>query len=80
MLVGCGKLPNHKKKGGMSYLKPKCEKLKLQPRGTRGESKGGDTGKYDISNVHRLGYTEVELIRTMINGVNQLIKDENKLS
>ena len=74
------KLPNHKKKGGMSYLKPKCKKLNLQPRGTKGESKGGDTGVYDISNVHRLGYTEVELIRTMINGVNQLIKDENKLS
>ena len=55
------------------------EPEKLQPRGTRGESKGGDTGVYDISNVHRLGYTEVELIKTMIKGVNKLIKEDNKL-
>ena len=31
----------------------------MQPRGTRGES-GGQTGiTYDISNKHRLGYSEV---------------------
>ena len=37
----------------------RCEELGLQPRGTRGES-GGQTGiTYDISNKHRLGYTEV---------------------
>merc|ERR1712142_220361 len=32
--------------------------LSVQPRGTRGES-GGQTGHtYDISNKHRLGYSE----------------------
>ena len=37
----------------------RCEELHLQPRGTRGES-GGQTGiTYDISNKHRLGYSEV---------------------
>ena len=37
----------------------RCEELQVQPRGTRGES-GGQTGiTYDISNKHRLGYSEV---------------------
>ena len=46
-------------KEGLPALKKRCEELHLQPRGTRGES-GGQTGiTYDISNKHRLGYTEV---------------------
>ena len=46
-------------KEGLPALKARCEELKLQPRGTRGES-GGQTGiTYDISNKHRLGYSEV---------------------
>ena len=53
-------------------LKELCDELNLQPRGTRGES-SGDTGSiYDISNKHRLGYSEVELVQTMIDGVNTL--------
>merc|ERR1712088_871279 len=48
-------------KAGVDRLKARCEELHLQPRGTRGES-GGQTGHtYDISNKHRLGYSEVEL-------------------
>jgi len=58
--------------GDKPALKAVCEELKLQPRGTRGES-SGDTGTvYDISNKHRLGYSEVELVQTMIDGVNTL--------
>merc|ERR1712226_154849 len=53
-------------------LKARCEELHLQPRGTRGES-GGQTGHtYDISNKHRLGYSEVELVQKMIDGVKKL--------
>merc|ERR1712012_530700 len=49
-------------KEGLSSLKARCEELALQPRGTRGES-GGQTGvTYDISNKHRLGYSEVQLV------------------
>ena len=29
---------------------------------------------YDISNKHRLGYSEVQLVQTMIDGVNTLWK------
>merc|ERR1711909_100602 len=56
---------------GIPALKKRCEELSLQPRGTRGES-GGQTGvTYDISNKHRLGYSEVQLVQTMIDGVNK---------
>merc|ERR1719145_53426 len=57
-------------------LKARCEELHLQPRGTRGES-GGQTGHtYDISNKHRLGYSEVQLVQKMIDGVNTLWKED----
>merc|ERR1711878_186424 len=53
-------------KEGLKSLAARCEELHLQPRGTRGES-GGQTGiTYDISNKHRLGYSEVELVQKMI--------------
>ena len=61
---------------GVDKLKARCEELSLQPRGTRGES-GGQTGHtYDISNKHRLGYSEVQLVQTMIDGVNTLYKED----
>jgi protein-arginine kinase len=66
-------------KDGVEGLKKRCEELKVQPRGTRGES-GGQTGHtYDISNKHRLGYSEVELVQCMIDGVNTLYKEDLEL-
>merc|ERR1711997_49681 len=66
-------------KEGLPALKARCEELKLQPRGTRGES-GGQTGiTYDISNKHRLGYSEIELVQCMIDGVNTLYKEDLEL-
>jgi len=66
-------------KEGLPALKKRCEELALQPRGTRGES-GGQTGiTYDISNKHRLGYSEVQLVQTMIDGVNKLYKEDLEL-
>ena len=87
-------------KDGVDKLKVRCEELKVQPRGTRGES-GGQTGEdadvhchwhfshhpvlssaghtYDISNKHRLGYSEVELVQCMIDGVNTLYKEDLEL-
>merc|ERR1719186_888296 len=60
-------------------LKARCEELHLQPRGTRGES-GGRTGHtYDISNKHRLGYSEVQLVQKMIDGVNTLVKEDKEI-
>merc|ERR1711981_1452375 len=66
-------------KHSVDKLKARCEELHLQPRGTRGES-GGQTGHtYDISNKHRLGYSEVELVQKMIDGVNVLWKEDVEL-
>merc|ERR1711881_96734 len=66
-------------KDSVDKLKARCEELHLQPRGTRGES-GGQTGHtYDISNKHRLGYSEVQLVQTMIDGVNLLWKEDLEL-
>merc|ERR1739848_63667 len=66
-------------KESVDKLKERCEALCLQPRGTRGES-GGQTGHtYDISNKHRLGYSEVQLVQTMIDGVNTLYKEDLEL-
>lgn len=66
-------------KEGLEALKKRCEELKVQPRGTRGES-GGQTGcTYDISNKHRLGYSEVELVQCMIDGVNTLYDEDLEL-
>ena len=31
---------------------------------------------YDISNKHRLGYSEVQLVQNMIDGVNILYKED----
>jgi len=66
-------------KEGLKTLEERCEQLHLQPRGTRGES-GGQTGvTYDISNKHRLGYSEVQLVQKMIDGVNTLYKEDLEL-
>merc|ERR1712183_956616 len=68
-------LPGYTKEG-VDKLKARCEELAVQPRGTRGES-GGQTGHtYDISNKHRLGYSEVQLVQVMIDGVNTLWKED----
>jgi len=71
-------LPGYTKEG-LKVLQARCEDLHLQPRGTRGES-GGQTGiTYDISNKHRLGYSEVQLVQKMIDGVNTLVKEDREL-
>merc|ERR1739847_22040 len=71
-------LPGYTKEG-LKTLQARCEELHLQPRGTRGES-GGQTGvTYDISNKHRLGYSEVQLVQKMIDGVNTLHKEDQVL-
>ena len=68
-------LPGWHKKG-IAALKKRCEELKVQPRGTRGESGGHIDDTYDISNKFRLGYSEVELVQMLIDGVNTLVKED----
>merc|ERR1712038_1949354 len=63
-------------KEGLKPLQARCEELHLQPRGTRGESGGQTDCTYDISNKHRLGYSEVQLVQVMIDAVNTLYKED----
>lgn len=56
-----------------------CKKLRLQPRGIHGEHSESDDGVYDLSNMERLGKSEVALVQTMIDGVGQLIAIEKEL-
>merc|ERR1712226_963905 len=65
-------------KESVDKLKARCEELNVQPRGTRGESGGFDGCTYDISNKHRLGYSEVELVQVMIDGVNTLWQEDKQ--
>lgn len=68
-------LPGWHKKG-IDALKKRCEELAVQPRGTRGESGGHIDDTYDISNKHRLGYSEVQLVQKLIDSVNTLVKED----
>lgn len=38
--------------------------------GIHGEHSETTDGIYDLSNKHRIGYTEVELVQTMIDGAS----------
>jgi len=69
-------LPGWHKKG-IKALQARCEELAVQPRGTRGESGGHIDDTYDISNKHRLGYSEVELVQNMIDSVNKLLEEDS---
>ena len=53
--------------------------LRLQKRGTGGVDTEAVGGAFDISNLDRLGFSEVELTQKVIDGVNLLIKMEKSL-
>jgi len=61
------------------FLEAVCEKFDLQPRGSAGEHSAAEGGKWDISNKQRIGFTEVELVQKMIDGITYIIAIEEKL-
>lgn len=62
---------------------PRCkavmDALRLQMRGTSGEFTEGVGGVYDISNLDRLGTSEVQQVQCVIDGVTKIIELEKKL-
>merc|ERR1711935_1203058 len=54
-------------------------KLRLQKRGTGGVDTAAEGGVFDISNADRLGFSEVQLIQMVIDGVSFLVRMEKKL-
>jgi creatine kinase len=55
------------------------ERLKLEVRGKYGETDRHYTGVFDVSNLERLGKSEVHLINVMVEGVAKLIELERRL-
>ncbi|XP_015413005.1 PREDICTED: creatine kinase U-type, mitochondrial [Myotis davidii] len=55
------------------------ENLRLQKRGTGGVDTAATGSTFDISNLDRLGKSEVELVQLVIDGVNYLIDCERRL-
>ncbi|XP_053909165.1 creatine kinase S-type, mitochondrial-like [Cuculus canorus] len=55
------------------------ENLRLQKRGTGGVDTAAVADVYDISNLDRMGRSEVEIVQIVIDGVNYLIDCEKKL-
>uniref|UniRef100_A0A8C4XHN7 Creatine kinase U-type, mitochondrial n=1 Tax=Erpetoichthys calabaricus TaxID=27687 RepID=A0A8C4XHN7_ERPCA len=55
------------------------ENLRLQKRGTGGVDTAAVGSTFDISNLDRLGKSEVELVQTVIDGVNYLVDCEKRL-
>jgi creatine kinase len=53
--------------------------LKLQKRGTGGVDTASVGGVYDISNADRIGFSEVELVQGVIDGVKLLVDMEKRL-
>ncbi|XP_051539168.1 creatine kinase S-type, mitochondrial-like isoform X2 [Myxocyprinus asiaticus] len=55
------------------------DNLRLQKRGTGGVDTAAVGDIFDISNLDRLGKSEVELVQLVIDGVNYLIECEKRL-
>ena len=73
------KLPGILKAVGMEGLEQYTKTMRMQTRGTGGEhTAAGADGKVDISNVDRIGKSEVQLVQIMVDGVCKLIELEKK--
>ena len=53
--------------------------LRLQKRGTGGVDTEAVGGIFDVSNLDRLGFSEVELVQQVVDGVKLLVDMEKKL-
>jgi creatine kinase/arginine kinase len=56
-----------------------ADKYYVQIRGAHGEHTETDDHVYDISNMRRLGRSEVDLVQDMYNGVKAMIQREKSL-
>merc|ERR1711871_204253 len=64
----------------VELLEKVCESFDLQPRGSAGEHSAAVGGKWDVSNKQRIGFSEVQLVQKMIDGVSKLIGIEERLA
>ena len=64
----------------IELLEEVCASFDLQPRGSSGEHSAAVGAKWDISNKQRIGFSEVQLVQKMIDGVSKVIEIEEKLA
>ena len=69
--------PNHP---DSHLLEEVCDHFDLQPRGSNGEHSAAVGAKFDVSNKQRLGFSEVQLVQKMIDGVLKVIELEEMLA
>ncbi|CAN9508008.1 unnamed protein product [Ophioblennius macclurei] len=70
------KLPHLSKRAEFGDI---LKKLRLQKRGTGGVDTAAVGGVFDISNADRLGFSEVELVQMVVDGVQLLVDMEKRL-
>ncbi|OCT64934.1 hypothetical protein XELAEV_18041172mg [Xenopus laevis] len=70
------KLPNLSKNEKFGEI---LKRLRLQKRGTGGVDTAAVGGVFDVSNADRLGFSEVELVQTVVDGVKLLVEMEKRL-
>lgn len=63
----------------MEEFKSIADKFNVQIRGIHGEHSESADHVYDISNIRRLGRSEVDLVQDMYNGVKAMISREKEL-
>lgn len=61
-------------------LEQVCAEYDLQPRGSAGEHSAAVGARFDVSNKQRLGFSEVQLVQKMIDGVTKVIHYEELLA
>ncbi len=61
-------------------LEQVCQAFDLQPRDSAGEHSPAKNAKFDVSNVQRFGFSEVQLVQKMIDGVTKAIELEVMLA
>jgi len=74
------KLMEGENQADKELLEDVCAKFDLQPRGSAGEHSAAVGGKFDVSNKQRLGFSEVQLVQKMIDGVSKVIELEEQLA
>lgn len=66
------------KVSGRSDWKDLLGKMKLQARGTDGVDSASSGGTWDISNADRIGFGEVDLVNTLIEGLAKIVRWEHE--
>merc|ERR1740138_475800 len=64
----------------VALLEEICEGFDLQPRGSAGEHSAAAGAKWDVSNKQRIGFSEVQLVQKMIDGITSMIAIEEYLA